>query len=60
MKSFYFEVLLNFQTLVDLGDKPKEIVGSKTWIGSIEVGMVLEKLLGVRVLLQGWVNYIEK
>ncbi|GMH35923.1 hypothetical protein BSKO_03791 [Bryopsis sp. KO-2023] len=35
------------ETLVDIGDKEPAFVGSKEWIGSIEVGFVLEELLGV-------------
>jgi len=33
--------------LVDIGDKPKEFVGSRKWIGSIEVQAVLNQYLGV-------------
>ena len=29
--------------LVDIGDKEKSFIGSKQWIGSTEVGFVLEK-----------------
>uniref|UniRef100_A0A6G3MFN4 Ufm1-specific protease (Trinotate prediction) n=1 Tax=Henneguya salminicola TaxID=69463 RepID=A0A6G3MFN4_HENSL len=36
------------QCLVDIGDKPSSIVNSSNWIGSIEIGMVLEKLLGLK------------
>ncbi|KAL7632538.1 UNVERIFIED_CONTAM: hypothetical protein RMT77_017155 [Armadillidium vulgare] len=35
------------QTLVDIHDKPSSFVGSKQWIGSTEVGFVLENLLGI-------------
>jgi len=35
------------QALVDLQDKGEEFVGSRQWIGSFEVGMCLEHLLGV-------------
>lgn len=35
------------QALVDIGDKPKELIGSKQWIGSFEVSLCLEHLLGV-------------
>ena len=35
------------QVLVDLKDKPKPFVGSKQWIGSTEIGYVVEHLLGV-------------
>jgi len=34
------------ETLYKIGDKPKEIIGSKKWIGSFEVGYVLQKLAG--------------
>lgn len=32
--------------LVELGEKPKEIIGSKQWLGSIELGLVLDHILG--------------
>ncbi|XP_046747991.1 ufm1-specific protease 2 [Diprion similis] len=35
--------------LVDIGDKPSSFIGSKQWIGSTEVGFVLETLLGVTI-----------
>ncbi|XP_076178885.1 UFM1 specific peptidase 2 isoform X2 [Ptiloglossa arizonensis] len=35
--------------LVDIGDKPSSFINSKQWIGSTEVGFVLESLLGVSV-----------
>lgn len=35
------------QALVDLQDKGEEFVGSRQWIGSFEVSMCLEHLLGV-------------
>ncbi|XP_006276112.2 ufm1-specific protease 2 isoform X2 [Alligator mississippiensis] len=35
------------QALVDVGDKPAAFVGSRQWIGSIEVQLVLNQLLGV-------------
>ncbi|CAK8684531.1 unnamed protein product [Clavelina lepadiformis] len=35
------------QVLVDVGDKPKEFVGTRKWIGSIEVNNVLSEYLGV-------------
>lgn len=35
------------QALVDVGDKQKSFVGSRQWIGSIEVQVVLNQLLGV-------------
>ncbi|XP_071477902.1 ufm1-specific protease 2-like [Diadema antillarum] len=35
------------QALVDVGDKPAKFVGSRQWIGSIEVSTVLNQLLGI-------------
>lgn len=35
--------------LVDIGDKPPNFIGSNQWIGSTEVGFVLETLLGITV-----------
>ncbi|XP_002736605.1 ufm1-specific protease 2-like [Saccoglossus kowalevskii] len=35
------------QALVDVGDKPSKFVGSRQWIGSIEVSTCLDQLLGV-------------
>ncbi|KAJ6668595.1 hypothetical protein lerEdw1_012077 [Lerista edwardsae] len=35
------------QALVDVGDKPPGFVGSRQWIGSIEVQLVLNQLLGI-------------
>ncbi|XP_043261150.1 ufm1-specific protease 2 isoform X1 [Colletes gigas] len=35
--------------LVDIGDKPSNFINSKQWIGSTEVGFVLETLLGITV-----------
>ncbi|KAM4050845.1 ufm1-specific protease 2 [Anomaloglossus baeobatrachus] len=35
------------QALVDVGDKPASFVGSRQWIGSIEVQLVLNQLLSV-------------
>ncbi|CAG0915400.1 unnamed protein product [Notodromas monacha] len=35
------------QCLVDIGDKPPKFVGSRMWIGSTEVGFVLEKWFGI-------------
>ncbi|XP_038611294.1 ufm1-specific protease 2 isoform X1 [Tachyglossus aculeatus] len=35
------------QALVDAGDKPAVFVGSRQWIGSIEVQLVLDQWLGV-------------
>ncbi|PAV63845.1 hypothetical protein WR25_03253 [Diploscapter pachys] len=35
------------QCLVDIGDKEEKFVGSRQWIGSTEIGFVLDSLLGV-------------
>ncbi|WOL12793.1 putative Ufm1-specific protease [Canna indica] len=35
------------QALVDIGDKEHSFVGSREWIGAIELSYVLDKLLGV-------------
>uniref|UniRef100_A0A8C4ZEV5 Ufm1-specific protease 2 n=1 Tax=Gadus morhua TaxID=8049 RepID=A0A8C4ZEV5_GADMO len=35
------------QALVDMGDKQASFVGSRQWIGSIEVAAVLDQLLGI-------------
>lgn len=35
--------------LVDIGDKTSSFIGSKQWIGSTEVGFVLETLLGINI-----------
>ena len=49
----YFDVIIkitfltSLQTLVDIGDKEANFVGSRKWIGSMEVSFVLDTLLGV-------------
>ncbi|KAL5717897.1 hypothetical protein ACHQM5_010852 [Ranunculus cassubicifolius] len=35
------------QALVEIGDKDRSFVGSREWIGAIELSFVLDKLLGV-------------
>ncbi|XP_054805421.1 probable Ufm1-specific protease isoform X2 [Prosopis cineraria] len=35
------------QSLVEIGDKDPSFIGSREWIGAIELSFVLEKLLGV-------------
>lgn len=35
------------QTLVEMGDKDPPFIGSREWIGAIELSFVLDKLLGV-------------
>lgn len=39
------------QALVEIGDKDRSFVGSREWIGAIELSFVLDKLLGVSLLL---------
>jgi len=38
------------QALVEIGDKDPSFIGSRDWIGAIELSFVLDKLLGVSVL----------
>lgn len=38
------------ETLVKIGDKPKEFVGSSQWIGAIELSYILDELLGVSII----------
>ncbi|KAF0695455.1 Aste57867_13743 [Aphanomyces stellatus] len=40
-------------TLVKMGDKPRRFLGSTDWIGSMEVGFVLDERYGVR---QPWLH----
>ena len=35
------------QALVDMGDKPKSFIGSKKWIGSMEISFCLSHMLNV-------------
>lgn len=35
------------KTLVGIGDKPNSFQGSRQWIGSVEVAMVIDQLYGV-------------
>lgn len=42
-----FNFLALFKALVDVGDKQANFVGSRQWIGSIEVQAVLNHLLGI-------------
>lgn len=37
------------QTLVEIGDKDPSFIGSREWIGAIELSFVLDKLLGVSI-----------
>lgn len=36
---------------MEIGDKDPSFVGSREWIGAIELSFVLDKLLGVSLLL---------
>lgn len=38
------------QILVEIGDKDPSFIGSREWIGAIELSFVLDKLLGVSML----------
>jgi hypothetical protein len=40
--------------LVDMKDKQSSFVGSREWIGAIEIQMCLDKLYGVRMMLWWW------
>jgi hypothetical protein len=40
--------------LVDIGDKEAKFIGSKQWIGSTEVGFVLETACGVQSRYIAW------
>lgn len=44
---FYREIQ---QSLVEIGDKDPLFIGSREWIGAIELSFVLDKLLGVSML----------
>lgn len=35
------------EILVEMGDKPEHFVGSKEWIGSVEVGLVIDQMFDV-------------
>lgn len=39
------------QALVEIGDKDPSFIGSREWIGAIELSFVLDKLLGVSLLI---------
>ncbi len=36
-----------FMQLVDVGDKPRELIGSSQWIGAVEISYCLDRLYGV-------------
>ena len=38
------------QSLVEIGDKDPSFIGSREWIGAIELSFVLDKLLGVSIV----------
>ena len=44
LKYFFFQM----KALVDVGDKEPKFVGSRQWIGSMEVSYCLDHLIGVR------------
>lgn len=46
---FYLNLREIQQALVEIGDKEPAFVGSREWIGAIELSFVLDKLLGVSV-----------
>lgn len=64
ISSFFYNVIRHvqavwfsaFQALVDVGDKQASFVGSRQWIGSIEVQAVLSHLLGLtsKILFVRW------
>ena len=35
------------QLLVDMGDKPESFIDSREWIGSVEVGLIVDQLYDV-------------
>lgn len=43
----FFCIFKHIKALVDAGDKPATFVGSRQWIGSIEVQLVLNQLIGI-------------
>lgn len=47
VNSCYFLPIAVSQALVEVGDKQGSFLGSRQWIGSIEVAAVLDQLLGV-------------
>lgn len=47
VNSCYFLPIAVPQALVEVGDKQGSFLGSRQWIGSIEVAAVLDQLLGV-------------
>lgn len=46
---YYFREIQ--QSLVEIGDKDPSFIGSREWIGAIELSFVLDKLLGVSIHL---------
>lgn len=54
MEVAYFCVILLREiqeALVEIGDKDPSFIGSREWIGAIELSYVLDKLLGVSVMV---------
>ena len=45
------------EVLVAMGDKEKEFIGSKQWIGSVEVGLVIDKIYDVSMFRLSY-NYL--
>ena len=49
----YGSCTLTFQeTLVNMGDKPEKFINSRQWIGSVEVGYVLDTWVGAQHRIQ--------
>ena len=45
------------EVLVAMGDKEREFIGSKQWIGSVEVGLVIDKIYDVSMFRLSY-NYL--
>ena len=45
------------EVLVAMGDKEQEFIGSKQWIGSVEVGLVIDKIYDVSMFRLSY-NYL--
>ena len=54
--SYFCVILLREiqEALVEIGDKDPCFIGSREWIGAIELSYVLDKLLGVSMII----NYL--
>jgi len=44
------------QVLVEIGDKDPSFIGSREWIGAIELSFVLDKLLGVSFTISSFLQ----